>query len=215
MGKIIMTEAETEDDGGLFIMKSALAAHDGNFKLWPKTSVEYARNMFMRHWKRIPSIEEVSQQIGNEQAHKLLGEIIEWRKFDNALKGYGDPCHYCGAKEDLIHWDFALMRVQGNKRNWGETLASTAISAVTLPLLGAAAIRLPGKSFQGQALHMKVVVCKPCCKKEGNWLGIFMMNEQRASRHPLWKSLQEAGFTKFLDQEKMPDAFRFDGGEHL
>ena len=39
-------------------------------------------------------------------------------------------------------------------------------------------------------------------------MGIFMLKEKHIALHPLWKQLQEAGFTKFLDEERVPYELR-------
>jgi hypothetical protein len=73
-----------------------------------------------------------------------------------------------------------------------------------MPLVGVAKLKLPGQSFQGDALPLKLIVCQVCRKKHGNFLGLFMLNEARASHHPLWQQLQDAGFAKFFDSANMP-----------
>jgi hypothetical protein len=210
-----MNPPAIDDSEAWAMMKAALAAHDDRCVLWPKESVEYAQSQYRKHQGRIPTIEEVAYQIGAQKAARLADEVVRWRAFDNQLKGYRCPCHYCGSVDDLVHWDFALMRVADSKRSWGETIGTAAVSAITLPLLGVGAVRLPGSSLEGQALHLRLVVCKPCCRKEGNMLGLFMLNEKRASKHPLWQPLHDAGFTKFLDGEKMPDSFRYTPSRNL
>ena len=122
--------------------------------------------------------------------------------------GYSSPCLYCGSSDSLVRFDFALMRVDDTSRNWGETAISAVVGAVTFPLLGAALIRLPGKKIQGEALHMRLVVCRNCRKKEANLFGIFLLNEFRAAKHPNWNELREIGFSTFLDFEKMSMEFK-------
>jgi hypothetical protein len=197
------------------LLRGALAAHDNESKLWPKESVEYARKLFLQARGSVPTIERVVQEVGLEQAEKLAPQVVEQRKFKNALLGYGSPCHYCNSEAELVRWDFALMKVSESKLSIGATLASAAASALTAPLLGAAAVRLPSRDFSGQALHLRLVTCKPCCKKHGNFIGLFMLNEERAARHPLWQALHEHGFTKFLPEEKMPDSFKYNFGRDL
>lgn len=208
--------AQTIDDEAAFnLLKWIMAAQDDSFELWPKQSVEFALGQWKKKNGNLPSSEGVFNLIGAERARELINDVIQWRTFDNALKGYKSPCHYCGSEHDLIYLDFALMRVQETKREWAGTLATAAMSALTIPLVGAGRINLPSKLARGAAYHLKLVVCKPCCKKEGNMFGLFMINEKRASKHPMWQVLQEAGFTKFLEKEEMPDSFRIDFGQHL
>lgn len=209
-----MSDAISDEDA-FALLRASLAADDDVYLLWPKQSVEYARSLYMRARGSVPSPGEILLEIGEGRAKRMLPDIVSWRKFDNALKGHGSPCHYCGSDKELIFWDFALMQVASSKIAVGSTLVSAALSAVTLPFFGVGTLRLPGRSQSGAALHLKLVTCKVCCRKEGNMLGLFLLNEQRASRHPLWKELSEHGFTKFLPEKQMPDEFKYDFGQRL
>jgi hypothetical protein len=205
-----MTEIAQYKEDDINFLKLVLAANDEAYKLWPKRNVDFARKMCFKNWNRVPSLDDAVRELGLELAQKIYAEIQQWRAFDNGLRGHDSPCHYCKSTEELFSYNFAMMKVEDAKRNWGATLATAAIGAVTVPLLGAAAIRLPGKSFQGQAYQLRLIVCKPCTNKEGNWLGIFILNEERAAHHPYWKSLYERGFTKFLNEEKIPQELTYD-----
>lgn len=155
------------------------------------------------------------QEISLQRAEQLTPQIVEQRKFKNSLLGYGSPCRYCACETDLIRWNFALMRVEGSRISIGTTVTSAAVSAITLPFLGAGLLRLPGRSHSGQALHLRLITCKPCCKRHGNFFGLFTLNERRASTHPLWHALHEHGFTKYLAEEKMPDEFKYNVNQDL
>ncbi len=210
-----MSTQTISDEQAFNFLKLLMAAQDDNFELWPKQSVEYASGQWKKHHGNLPSSESVFNLFGTERTHELVNEITQWRAFDNALKGYKVPCHYCGSERDLVYHNFALMRVQETKREWTETLATVAMSALTVPLTGVARIHLPGKASMGAAYHLKLVVCKLCCKNEGNMFGVFTINEKRASKHPMWQTLQDAGFTKFFNNEEMPQSFRIDFGQYL
>lgn len=210
-----MNTQEMNDEEAFNLLKWIMAAQDDGFELWPRESVEFALGQWKKKNGNLPSSEGVFNLIGIERTRELVNDVIQWRTFDNALKGYRSPCHYCGSEDDLAHHDFALMCVQETKREWAETLATTALSALTLSLVGAGRVHLPSKSLEGAAYHLKLAVCSSCCKKEGNIFGVFIINEKRASKHPMWEALQEAGFTKFLVREKMPESFRIDFGQHL
>lgn len=202
------------DEDAFELLRAVTAAHDDNCQLWPAESAEYARSLYVRGRGAVPSIDSIIAEVGQARAEQMLPEILDERKFKNALRGYNSPCHYCGSAGERVYLDFALMRVSGSSISIGQTVASAALSTVTIPLLGVGALSLPGKSLRGAAFHLKLVVCKPCCKKEGNMFGFFM-NERRASRHPLWSVLHEHGFTKFLPKDKMPDNFRYNIGQYL
>lgn len=186
------------------LLRAAMAANDGEYELWPKESVEWARSALMRGQGQVPSVEQVSRAIGGERARHIVEETLSWRAFDNSLKGYRSPCHFCDGTADLQHFDFGLMRVSKSEVKWGATAATAALSAALVPLIGAGAVRLPSRSLEGALLSMKLVVCRACQTKESNWIGLFMPKERHAARHPLWESLQTAGFTKYLEAERVP-----------
>ena len=203
------------DADALTLLRGALAAQDNERILWTEKNVEYARLLSIRGCGSVASLNEVIAVVGEDRAAQLIPLIIEKRKFDNILKGYGSPCHYCGGSSDLIYFNFALMSVDSSNIRFGETVVSAAISVATLPLLGAGLLRLPGRVMSGEALHLKLVVCKSCCKEHGNMFGLFMLNEQRASQHPLWRDLHSHGFTKYLPENQMPDEFKHSYGQDL
>jgi hypothetical protein len=190
-------------------LRAVLAAHDSENVFWPAKNVEFAVNILRKARGSVPTIDEVAIEIGEERAHTMLPMIIESRKFDNAELGYRSPCHYCGSGDELVHHDFALMAVEKASRKWGETAASIALSAALFPVLGGGVVQLPGKSFHGAAIHLRLVVCKSCRKKNSNLFGAFVINQQKAATHPLWSHLITAGFTKFIEKESMPDDFKY------
>ena len=197
------------DEKAHFLLTCTLAASDAENTQWPADNVKFARSMLTRANGAIHSPEQIAAEIGEDRVDRLLPLILEKRKWENALKGHRSPCHYCGGTNELMQYDFALMRVESTKLKIGETIASAAIAAATFPLLGAGVLRLPSSSTLGAALHLRLVVCNTCRKKHGNVLGLFILNEQRASQHPLWQTLQDHGFTKFLPKERMPDEFQY------
>jgi hypothetical protein len=199
---------EYTEEEDLSFARAVIAANDVEFKLWPAESVNWARSKFIKEQRVIPSIESMMMALGVEHGVNIARRAIQQRKAKNELIGYGSPCHYCGDAIDSVGFDFALMNVGSTKRPLRATLASVAISTITIPLLGVGGLASPSKSHQGACLHLKLIVCKSCCKKEGNMFGLFMLNEDRASVHPYWETLQDAGFTKFLDPEKMPQEFK-------
>jgi hypothetical protein len=177
---------------------------DHQYKLWSEELVKRARFLWSLNGGQTPTLNQIALQVGVERAKAMLPSVFARRQFLNELLGYRSPCHYCGGTQGLVEYEFALMRVKTSQRTWGGVAASVALGAVTLPLAGIASIKLPGQSHEGEALGLKLIVCQACRKSQGNFLGIFMLNEARASKHPLWVQLQSAGFTKFLDSDAMP-----------
>lgn len=192
------------DADAFAMVQAAAAAHDELSRVWPPESVQYGRALFVRGRGSVPSLDQIGLEIGLERASEFLGAAVAARRLKNAMLGYKSPCHYCSSTGDLVLWDFALMKVTASKFSLGPTLLTTAVSAVAFPLVGVAILKLPGRSSSGQAVHLKLVVCKACCRKHGNLFGLFLLNEERASHHPLWSPLHEEGFSKFLPEEKMP-----------
>ena len=199
-----MTDATPIDnETAVDMLKAVLAAHDSKCQLWDLESVEFARKRYQARLGYIPSIEMVVGLIGVDRAELMIPQIVEWRKFNHALVGKHDPCHFCGSKERLQRYRFGLMHVESSTRNWGAAAATATISAVTLPFLGVARIFLPGKSYSGALLRLQLVVCEVCAKKNRRLLTGFWATEKHAMRHPLWESLHAAGFTKYIDPEDL------------
>lgn len=199
---------EYTEEEALAFARAVIAANDVDFELWPAESVNWARSKFMKEQKVIPSMESMMRALGGEHGVNMAKLAIEQRKAENELTGYRSPCHYCGNTIDLVGFDFALMNVASTFRPVGATLTSATISAISIPLLGVGGLALPSKSLRGACHHLKLIVCKPCCKKEGNMFGLFMLNEDRASAHPYWEVMQDAGFTTFLNSDRMPAEFK-------
>ena len=66
-------------------------------------------------------------------------------------------CHGCGRRDALRRWDFGLGRPLGTET--GETLASIAVSAATIPVLGIAGFRLPRKKTTLSVSRLQLLRC--------------------------------------------------------
>jgi hypothetical protein len=205
-----MTEEYVHNEEDVKFLRVILAANDDEFKLWPSKAVEHAKLICKKNWQKIPSLDAAVNELGLELSKRIYAEIKQERIFINALFGYGSSCHYCGSNSIFGGIDFALMRVDNSNRSWGSTIASAALSAITIPLIGGAALSLPRKSFQGDAYRMRVVACKDCMEKNSNIFGLFLPNKERASKHPLWKAMHDAGFTKLLLDREIPYGLKTD-----
>ena len=206
-----MTEEIKHKVEDVRFLRLILAANDEDFKMWPKNNVNYAKRVCIKNWQYVPSLDTAIRELGLELSKSIYTEIKQDRLFKNALIGHGSPCHYCGSELELGGFEFALMRVTNNKRNWNGTIASIALSTITLPLIGGATLKLPTKSLNGAAHLLKLVACKSCMQRNSNILGLFIPNEERASHHPLWKPLYEAGFTRLFLDGKIPFELKTDG----
>jgi len=74
-------------------------------------------------------------------------------------------CQGCGRRDALRRWNFGLGRPLGTETDWGETLASIAVSAVTIPMLGIAGLRLPGKKTSLSVLRLQLLLCDTCTRQ--------------------------------------------------
>jgi hypothetical protein len=101
-------------------------------------------------------------------------------------------CHACGRTENLYSCDFGLAKKTGTKRDWSMTALSVVVSVVTLPLLGAGVLELPGKKTHLNVLRLHLVLCYVC--RNTNFAYYF---------HPWWEPAKRLGFTEFYDAEQL------------
>ncbi len=101
-------------------------------------------------------------------------------------------CHACGRTENLYSWDFGLAKKTGTKRDWSMTAWSVVVSAVTLPLLGAGGLELPGKDTRLSLLRLQLVLCGVC--RDTNFAYHF---------HPWWEPAKRLGYTEFFDANQL------------
>jgi hypothetical protein len=185
------------------MLREVLIATDTEHKLWSEQEVSRARNGLARHGG-IPSLTALYHHFGKEPLDRAMEEFVRervaWLQFQAALQGTDSPCFDCGATTDLTYHQFGLARITKTERDWKSVGISAAISAATLPLLGAGALYGPSKTQTANILRMRLVFCKSCVDKRRGFFGGFTANAEHCSSHPLWKQVQEAGFTKFLNE---------------
>lgn len=184
----------------IVFLEAILTANDVAYELWYQREVEVTRQMYLNRLGFIPTIEESMDKVGFKLANQLIPVIIERKKFENLLKGKNSPCHFCGGRNNLKKWSFALALPKSAEYSLTETIAagSLAITALAFPLLGEAFIRIPGQTFKGFELHM--VICEECRNKNANFLGMFFPKEKYKFYHPFYDELYNAGFTKYISK---------------
>jgi ribosomal protein L40E len=128
--------------------------------------------------------DEVSRQVETPQDEEQRRLIDELLPIDQRTK----ECHACGRRNNLHGWDFGLGKKSSSARAWGGTALSIAISAVTIPLIGAGGLQLPGKSTRYQVLRLRLVLCDSC------WDG-----KVKYDLHPWWQKATQLGYTEFFD----------------
>jgi hypothetical protein len=186
-------------------LRLMLIALDDNSKLWPPTEVRKARNAFARTGV-VPSGAHYAELFGEQALDSHLRAIAQERvaemRFHAQLQGDNDPCHVCGKSDGLTYHEFGLAMVHSTKRDWKMTGISVAISAVTLPLLGAGSLAT-GKTTSGNLLKLRLVLCPTCLNERQNFFGVFVSKERHCQVHPLWTDLHSAGFTKFVPKDQL------------
>jgi hypothetical protein len=106
---------------------------------------------------------------------------------------HSSSCHKCGSNAAPHVWLFGLGKIVSNRRAWGETAVTAAVSAVTLPLLGAGALRFPGKKTSFQVLQLRLRLCDPCARGK----------DTAYSMHPAWTKAMALGYTEFFDTSEL------------
>jgi hypothetical protein len=119
----------------------------------------------------------------NEEQRRLIDELLP-------IDQRPHECHACGRRDNLHSWDFGLGKKITTNRAWGGTALSIAISAVTIPLIGAGGLQLPGKSTRYQVLRLRLILCGSCWKGGAQY-----------SLHPRWQKATQLGYTEFFDAE--------------
>ena len=123
------------------------------------------------------------EPVQSEEQRRLIDELLP-------IDQKPHECHGCGTKDKLHSWDFGFGKKVSTKRAWGETAWSIAVSAVTIPLVGAGGLRFPGKKSSYRVLRLSLVLCDSC------WEG-----QTKYGLHPWWQTAIRLGDTEFFDAE--------------
>lgn len=185
------------------VLRQTLTAWDDDNRFWSKEEVSRARELFRRKGGDIPSYGALCQAFGKERLDAVLDNIMGERAFHLKLLAADDPCHSCGATENLKFFDFGLARVVEQKRDWKVTAATAAISAVTLPLFGVGRLYGPSKTTRGHLLRARLVLCPSCVNMRAGLFGGFTPKEMHCTIHPAWNELHDAGFTRFVPGDEL------------
>jgi len=135
---------------------------------------------------RKPTTHEV-ETLPDEEQRRLIDELLP-------IDQKPHECHACGRRDNLHGWDFGLGKPISTKRAWGETVRSVAVSAVTLPLIGAGGVQLPGKKTCLRVLRLRLILCDSCIREQTNYT--FHV-------HPWWEPARRLGYTEFLSADDM------------
>ena len=192
-------------------LRYAVIAGDKEHKLWPAEEVNEVRGKFLRLRGSIPSDSELQSQFGEHletMIQKIVEDRVSWLQLEAQLLGTTSSCHSCSSTNELSYHNFWLAQVVKKDRDWTGSLISIAASAVTAPLLGAAALYGPVASKTASMMQLRLVLCANCLGQRKGIFGGFTVNSKHAQMHPLWKQLNEAGFTEFVDAYDLATKWR-------
>jgi hypothetical protein len=143
------------------------------------------------------SVSPLTRPISSEQAVQRSNPA---RSKDDELEDLlgrspvrADRCVICSTNGELALFDFGLARIKVT-RNWTETIASAAVSAVSLPLIGFGMVRLPGKTTTTRMFKLRMALCEECLSE---CCGGF----PDPSIHPWFPILWEYGYRQVVPSQ--------------
>jgi ribosomal protein L40E len=118
-----------------------------------------------------------------------------------------NECHRCGAESELTRHDFAIAKVVSVQREWGETIARTALSVISLataPLTGFSAFswKVPNKTTSFNLFKAKLVLCRTCLSWAWRSNGRDLKKDAYIC-HPWSEKALRIGYDKYLSAEEI------------
>jgi hypothetical protein len=111
-------------------------------------------------------------------------------------------CHVCGAAESTVVVSFGLAAVVQDDRDL-DIGATTLLSALTVPLLGAAVWMSSGRS-RHDVLRLKLRLCATCSSQK-KWLGGLDLTEGDYRLHPVYGLAEAIGFDRLVTADQLRD----------
>jgi hypothetical protein len=189
------------------LVRATVIAQDDSHRLWSSVDVQEAHAWLLKHHKRIPTFRILYASFGKEvvdaEVERFLEERTRYLSALNALVEIDEKsneCHKCG-KPDTERYTFGLAEMLLDKRHWWETIASVAISAITVPTLGRGMISFPGRTRRARILKFRLRLCHSCARKSKTIFGT--VREESYAAHPCWERAHELGFRRFLSRDKV------------
>lgn len=149
--------------------------------------------------------------IAEERIQELRGwKTMQAQRFQHAIDDLletisqdesADDCHLCGSPQStaVVAFGLAALVEADRKMDLG---ATTVISAIALPLLGAGVLISRGQSTQ-DILRLKLRLCASC--QEGKrWMGRLDLVEEDYRQHPAYAQAEVLGFTRLMWAEHLP-----------
>ncbi len=101
--------------------------------------------------------------------------------------------HQCEGRGKLHGWDFGLGKIIAEKRVWGATAVSVAVSAITVPILGVGMLERPGKETSLTVLRLRLMLSESGSQRGGVSYSV----------HPCWDGAMSLGYTEFLSADDL------------
>jgi hypothetical protein len=153
---------------------------------------------------------ECGSPLARVRSELVQRQLSEKELLLHILRIYPKPneCHRCGADTDLTQHEFAIARVVGIKREWGETVARVGISAASIvaaPLTGFGIFswKSPNKTTSYNLFKAELVLCRSCL----SWAwktrrGTEFKNEAYLC-HPWAEPARQIGYDKYLSADEV------------
>lgn len=187
------------------LIEQALIARDQENSLWSRTEVEAATSSLNKKYGGVPTLEGLEAMYGKvpvrealfalmRERHYLLDAIELILRVDSG----GTRCHGCGAAAALSRFVFGLAKIVKETRDWVETIASVAVSAVSLPLTGFGVFQTPGRATTANILRLHLLFCPECTKKRTRLFGNLVLSDSDYELHPCFVKARQLGYSRLL-----------------
>jgi hypothetical protein len=130
---------------------------------------------------------------------ELLQSLSEIHELDSKK----NLCHLCGIRSPRSAYEFGVARIMSTRRDWGKTIASVAISAITLPLLGVGRFKGPGKETRARIIRLELMVCDFCKDNRTSLFNSVKLSYDDYEMHPSVKKATEISFAKIITREEL------------
>lgn len=114
-----------------------------------------------------------------------------------------DTCHLCSARPPVTSIDFAVAKKLNTTRDWSSTVASVALSAVTLPLFGMGHLQGPGKQVSYRTLRLHLMLCQKCRDERRGMFRSIKLGHEDFARHPAVNQASRIGYNIILTPQEL------------
>lgn len=180
--------------------------------LWPPAAVSEARERLTNLCGHVPSLEQLAEKTSADQVYGIAARVIEARdrekrEMDEEMAVECQKCHLCGGWRDHNDLDylFGLARMVSSTTNWAGAAGALALNLLTAPL-GVIVGALPGTSSRAYIKRVRLVMCATCGnRRKGSFWNNheLKVSQQDCRKHPSWARLETAGYSTFLDQQRL------------